>query len=145
MVLSGAGRKGVTVQKEGFLQELVSGIPQTPVLRSCSPLSNHCQRLHRLCSPQNCRDPLFSCLLRLLCGGQHRSDSGKQCEWEPGWGSMPTTREGSMRVRVSLGSFCAILKRRRNARTGLCKSTPTPRPPSSPTAGTAQPSGSPLC
>lgn len=55
--------RGITVQKEGFLQELVSGVPQTPVLRSCSPLSTDCQRLHGLCGTQNCRDPLSSRLL----------------------------------------------------------------------------------
>lgn len=92
--------RGITVQKEGFLQELVSGIPQTPVLRSCSRLSTHCQRLHGLCGTQNCRDPLSSRLLQLLCSGQHRSDSGKPCEWEPGWGSVPKNGEGSMRVRL---------------------------------------------
>lgn len=31
--------RGITVHNEGFLQELVSGIPQTPVFRSCSRLA----------------------------------------------------------------------------------------------------------
>ena len=31
--------RGITVHNEGFLQELISGIPQTPVLRSCSHLA----------------------------------------------------------------------------------------------------------
>lgn len=56
--------EGVSLcRRKAFSRNWSQRVPQTPVLRSCSPLSTDCQRLHGLCGTQNCRDPLSSRLL----------------------------------------------------------------------------------